>query len=71
MGRLTETARWKRCVPRARLPIYAQASSKKDDPNWQRVWNIVNDNKQVLIQYWDSHYDDIVKRFHWLYDGLF
>src|SRR6266498_4495250 len=33
MGRLTETARWKRCVPRARLPIYAQASSKKDDPN--------------------------------------
>jgi len=43
----------------------------KDDPNWQRVWNIVNDNKQVLIQYWDSHYDDIVKRFHWLYDGLF
>ena len=43
----------------------------KDDPDWQRVRNIVNDNKQVLIQYWDSHYDDIVKRFHWLYDGLF
>src|SRR5262249_27850978 len=42
-----------------------------DDPNWRRVWNIVNNNMQVLIQYWDSHYDDIVKRFHWLYDGLF
>src|SRR5262245_47617771 len=28
MGRLTETARWKRCVPRARLSIYAQDSAK-------------------------------------------
>src|SRR5215510_1082525 len=26
MGRLNETARWKRCVPRTRLSIYAQAS---------------------------------------------
>ncbi len=43
----------------------------KDDPNWQRVWNIVNDNKQALVQYWDSHYDEIVKRFDWRYDGLF
>jgi hypothetical protein len=38
MGRLTETARWKRCVPRARLPTYAQAST-----NWEgrdRTYNL-------------------------------
>jgi hypothetical protein len=43
----------------------------RDDPNWRHVWDIVNDNKQVLIQYWDAHYDEIVKRFDWRYDGLF
>ena len=43
----------------------------KDDPNWRHVWNIVNDNKQSLIQYWDSHYDEIVKGFDWRYDSVF
>jgi hypothetical protein len=43
----------------------------RDDPNWQRVWYSVYKNKQVLIQYWDSHYDEIVKQFDRRYDGLF
>jgi hypothetical protein len=43
----------------------------RDDPNWERVRYIVYKNRQVLIQYWDSHYDEIVKRFDRRYDGLF
>src|SRR5262249_16579689 len=43
----------------------------REDPNWQRNWNIVNNNKQVLIQYWDSHYNEIVKQFDSRYDSLF
>lgn len=43
----------------------------KDDPDWQRVRELVHKNKDVLIQYWDSHYDEIIKRFDRRYDGLF
>lgn len=43
----------------------------RNDPNLERVWYIVYKNKQALIQYWDSHYDEIVKRFDSRYDGLF
>jgi hypothetical protein len=54
------------------FPMWRHSSKvNRDDPNWKRVWNIVNNNKQVLIQYWDSHYDEIVKRFDSRYDGLF
>src|SRR5262245_32545075 len=43
----------------------------RDDPDWQSVWNIVYNNKQDLIQYLDSHYDEIDKQFDWRYNGLF
>ena len=43
----------------------------RDDPNWERVRYIVYKNRQALIQYWDAHYDEIVKRFDRRYDGLF
>jgi len=43
----------------------------RDDPNWQRVCYGVYKNKQFLIQYWDSHYDEIVKQFDRRYGGLF
>jgi hypothetical protein len=43
----------------------------QDDPNWQRIQELVYENMQVLIQYWNSHYDEIVKRFDRRYDGLF
>ena len=49
---------------------YSSEVNRKD-PNWQLIWNIVNKNKQALIQYWDSHNDEIVKRFDSRYDGLF
>jgi hypothetical protein len=43
----------------------------KDDPDWQRIRETVYKNKRALIQYWDSHYDEIIKRFDRRYDGLF
>jgi hypothetical protein len=43
----------------------------KDDPDWQRVRELVYKNEGGLIQYWDSHYDEIIKRFDRRYDGWF
>jgi hypothetical protein len=43
----------------------------RDDPNWRRVRDIMYKNKQALIQYRDSHCDEIVKQFDRRYDGLF
>ena len=54
------------------FPVWRQSSKvDQEDPNLERVWYVVNKNKQVLIQYWDSHYNEIVKRFDRRYDGLF
>src|SRR5215475_5993657 len=63
MGRLAETARWKRCVPRARLPIYAHASFNSEASmenenavarpgNWVRNLFKVNENAAAKPRTW-------------------